>query len=119
MSYYVAAAALSIAIAPWTQFVMIPTNFELIERNEAKGGKISSGAPEGATGRSAEGSVNNEGGANQFTDLSGPQGRTKEGTSKEEDEEVRELLVRFGRLNGVRAVLIGLGGVVGLIGSLV
>lgn len=97
---------------------MIPTNFALIEKNEAKGGKISEAAPDEATGRSAEGSVNNEGGLSQWTDLSGPQERTKEGTSREEDREVKELLEKFGRLNSVRAVLIGMGGIVGLVGSL-
>lgn len=118
VSWYIAAAALSISIAPWTQFVMIPTNFALIEKNEQKGGKRSAATPDSATKRDAEGSVNSEGDASQWTDLSGPQERTKEDSTKEEDMEVRRLLEKFGRLNGARAILIGLGGIVGLIGAL-
>lgn len=118
VSYYIAAAVLSFSIAPWTSLVMIPTNFALIEKNEQKGGKRSAATSDEATKRSAEGSVNSEGDASQWTDLSGPQERTKEKSTREEDREVRELLEKFGQLNSVRAVLIGLGGIAGLIGSL-
>lgn len=117
-SYYIAAAALSISIAPWTQLVMVPTNFALIEKNEQKGGKRSKATPDEATKRSVESSVNSEGDASQWIDLSGPQERTNENTTTEEDMEVKQLLKKFGRLNSTRAVLIGLGGIVGLIGSL-
>ncbi|KAF2448130.1 hypothetical protein P171DRAFT_206652 [Karstenula rhodostoma CBS 690.94] len=118
-SWYAAAAVLSLSIAPWTGLVMVPAvNFELIRKNEDKGGKRSEGAPEGATGRSAEKSVDGEGDGSQWTDLSGPQEHTKEDSTEEEDREVRQLLERFGKLNGVRAVLIGLGGVIGLVGAL-
>jgi len=50
----------------------------------------------------------------EFTDLSGPQERTKDESTQEDDEKVRELLEKFRWLNLVRAVLIGAGGVVGL-----
>ena len=119
VSWYVAAAALSISIAPWTALVMVPAvNFKLIEKNEQKGGKRSAATPDSATKRSAEGSVNSEGDASQWTDLSGPQERTKEESTKEEDMEVQQLLEKFGMLNSARALLIGLGGIVGLIGAL-
>ncbi|KAJ4355677.1 uncharacterized protein N0V89_003697 [Didymosphaeria variabile] len=118
VTWYVVAAALSISIAPWTMLVMVPTNFTLIEKNEQKGGKRSAATPDSATKRSADGSVNSEGDASQWTDLSVPQERTKENTTKDEDREVQQLLEKFGRLNSARAVLIGLGGVVGLVGAL-
>lgn len=43
---YLAAAALTMSIAPWTTFVMIPTNFELIKMNEQKGGARSQASAE-------------------------------------------------------------------------
>lgn len=119
-SYYAAAALLSLSIAPWTTLVMVPTNFRLIELNERKGGRSSAGQPREATGRSAEESVRNEGGNRAWEDGgSGPQERTEGEVSAEEEEEVRGLLRRFQGLNWVRAGLIGVGGVVGLMGVLV
>jgi hypothetical protein len=118
---YIAASLLSISIAPVTSVFMIPTNFRLIELNEQKGGARSSRSAElgDQGGRSAEESVDGKGQISQWTDLSGPQERTREGTAKVEDEEVEDeevkvLLERFGRLNAARGVLLGLGGVVGL-----
>ncbi|RYP58746.1 hypothetical protein DL770_010370 [Monosporascus sp. CRB-9-2] len=100
---YLAAAALSVAIVPFTVCVMLPTtNSALIGMNEEKGGA-----------RSAADSVAGKGGASEFTDLSGPQTRTQVSTA-EEDEKVRGLLDRFGKLNLMRAVLLGAGGVLGL-----
>ena len=111
---FVAASILSFGIAPWTS-LMIPTNFRLIEMNEAKGGSRSrASAGQAKKGMSAEESVDGEGQAGQFGDLSGPMEKTADASTKEEDEEVRELLGKFGRLNAVRAVLLGAGGVVGL-----
>ena len=107
---------------------MIPTNFALIEMNEERGGKRSassagsanarSSSPHSSQKRSAEDSVAGKGEGDEFTDLSGPQPRTERETTKEDDERVRELLGRFGVLNGVRGVLIGVGGVVGLVTAL-
>lgn len=117
---YLAAAALAISIAPWTALVMIPTNFTLIKINEEKGGARSqkSGAVQGggsqAGHRSAEDSVDGKGEAEEFTDLSGPQTKTDQQTTEEDDEKVRELLGKFALLNSVRAVLMVAGGVVGL-----
>ena len=110
-----AASLLSISIAPVTSY-MIPTNFRLIELNERKGGARSSRSAElgDEGGRSAEESVDGKGQVSQWSDLSGPQGRTKADSTKAEDEEVRKLLERFGRMNAVRGLLLGLGGVVGL-----
>lgn len=102
---------------------MIPTNFELIRRNEEKGGSRSAQSGKyrrerGVSGRSAEESADGKEDVSQWTDLSEPQERTaKESTSKD-DEEVRRLLDGFNSLNFVRAVLMGLGGVVGLFGAL-
>ena len=112
---YVAASLLSISIAPVTSY-MIPTNFRLIELNERKGGARSSRSAElgDEGGRSAEESVDGKGQVSQWSDLSGPQGRTKADSTKAEDEEVRKLLERFGRMNAVRGLLLGLGGIVGL-----
>jgi hypothetical protein len=113
---YMAASLLSLSIAPVTSF-MIPTNFRLIELNERKGGARSSRSAElgDRGGRSAEESVSGKGQVSQWSDLSGPQGRTKTDLTKAEDGEVKALLERFGRLNAVRGVLLGLGGVVGLV----
>lgn len=101
---------------------MIPTNFKLIAKNEELGGASSEfSAKHGGAlpaKRSAEDSVNGEGegeGFDQFTDLSGPQGRTTKESSREEDEEVRGLLGKFGRMNLVRAAGFGIGGFIGLL----
>ncbi|KAF2418386.1 hypothetical protein EJ08DRAFT_63800 [Tothia fuscella] len=126
VSGYLAAAVLTFGIAPLTA-IMIPTNFELIAKNEKKGGARSSkvedarekSGDQGGKARSAEESVNGEGDVNQFSDLSGPQGKTdEEASSKEEEERVQELLTKFAWLNGGRAVLVGVGGVVGLVVAL-
>lgn len=119
---YLAAALLSIAIAPTTSF-MIPTNFELIKMNEELRGSRSAASAEyrekhGFATRSAEQSTNNEDDVNQFTDLSGPQERTVKDSSKEEDERTRELLEKFKWINWVRAGLLASGGIVGLMGAL-
>jgi hypothetical protein len=114
---YVAASLLSISIGPVTSF-MIPTNFRLIELNERKGGARSSRSAElgDEGGRSAEESVDGKGQVSQWSDVSGPQERTREeGSTKAEDEEVKVLLEKFGRMNALRGVLLGLGGVVGLV----
>jgi hypothetical protein len=97
---------------------MIPTNFELIRRNEEKGGarseKSARETKTASKSRTAEDSVDGKGDVNQFGDLSGPQEKTSEVVSEREDREVRELLEKFGRLNAVRGALMGVGGVVGL-----
>jgi hypothetical protein len=119
---YVVASVFSFSIAPWTSLVMIPTNFDLIQRNEEKGGARSEKSarerkPTG-TSRTAEDSVDGKGDVSQFEDLSGPQEKTTEETSERENKEVGELLKKFRRLNAVRAVLMGVGGITGLIGAL-
>ena len=122
-----AAAVLCMSIAPWTTLVMVPTNFELIRLGEAKGGarsdrsakeKAASGKKTGESGDLALDSVSGKGQAGQFTDLSGPQGKTEQDTSNEEDKKVRDLLQKFGQMNTLRAVLIGAGGVLGLVTAL-
>ena len=119
---YLAAAALNFAIAPFTAMAMVPTNFALIEMNERKGGARSEkSAQEGSHGpgeRSADDSVHGKGDINQFTDLSVPQGKAQMESTPEEDREVSELLGTFGRLNAVRALLGGIGGVAGLVAAL-
>lgn len=114
---YLAAAVLSISIGPITG-LMIPTNFTIIKMNEEKGGMRSAESArqgnEQPGNRSAEDSVNSKGEASQFTDLSGPQTKTSEETSREEDDKVQELLSRFAWMNSARALAIGTGGVVGL-----
>lgn len=130
---YAAAALLCVSIAPWTMLVMVPNNFALIRRNAEKGGARSADSAAAAAAettspagekknaaqeRSALDSVRGKGEAAELTDRSGPQGQTREGTSEGEDEEVREMLRVFGRQNMVRAVLMGLGGVVGLVTAL-
>ncbi|KAK5674251.1 hypothetical protein LTS10_012989 [Elasticomyces elasticus] len=121
VSGYLAAAILAISIAPMTG-LMIPTNFALIKKNEDLGGAPSKqSAKEGYVKpgqRSAEDSVNARSAKDELTDLSNPQGRTEKKSSAEDDREVRELLGKFGRLNGVRAALIGVAGVVGLVTAL-
>lgn len=120
---YLAAAALALSIGPFTAY-MIPTNFALIEMNEEKGGARSerSAQEHGTQGRSgkrsARDSVNGEGGAAEFTDLSGPQRGADVETTDADDKKANELLARFGMLNGVRALLIGTGGIVGLVTAL-
>jgi len=52
--------------------------------------------------------------AAEFKDLSGPQEKTERDSTRAEDEEVRRLLDEFGKMNAVRAVLMGAGGIVGL-----
>jgi hypothetical protein len=101
---------------------MIPTNFRLIEINEQLGGAKSSRSAQlgDKGGRSAEESVYGKdkagqfGDLSQFTDVSGPQGKTEKQSSPQEDAEVKQLLGRFGQLNALRGLLIGLGGIVGL-----
>jgi hypothetical protein len=125
---YVAAAALTISIAPWTQ-LMIPTNFTLIKMNENLGGTRSAKSAEyrqaehrpqmaGEWPRGADESVDGKDDISQWLDFSPPQEKTRKESSKKQDEEVRTLLDKFGKMNSVRAVLMGLGGMVGLIASL-
>ncbi|KAK8110174.1 uncharacterized protein PG998_006631 [Apiospora kogelbergensis] len=114
---YLAAAACNFAIGPVTG-LMLPTNFALIQKNEAHGGVRSvraAAANKYRPGqRSADDSVAGKGEGNQFTDLSGPQEKTPLGSSQAEDEEVRRLLGKFARMNAVRAAFCMVGGVVGL-----
>jgi hypothetical protein len=115
---YLSAAALVLSIAPFTA-IMIPTNFAIIKMNEVKGGSRSEKSAKqtgqhGAGKRSAEDSVNGEGEAEEFTDMSGPQTQTSRKSTKDEDEKVIKLLAKFSTLNFARAVLIGTGGMVGL-----
>ncbi|KAL6713256.1 hypothetical protein ACLMJK_008721 [Lecanora helva] len=102
---YLAAAGLCIGIFPFTTVVMVPTNFTIMDINKEKGGARSEGSAKEKEIR-------------EFTDLTGPQGETGKRTTEEEDQRVRELLERFGRLNAARAVLMGVGGVVGLFTAL-
>ena len=116
---YLIAAVLTMSIGPFTQFVMIPTNFRLIEMNTQRGGarsaKSASQKEAGATNnRSVEDSVAGKGEAAEFTDFSGPQTQTEQKTTEAENKEVRDLLGKFGKLNAVRATLMGVGGIVGL-----
>ncbi|KAF1919532.1 hypothetical protein BDU57DRAFT_143931 [Ampelomyces quisqualis] len=125
---YMAAAALTLSIAPFTR-IMIPTNFALIGMNEKLGGtrsaksaayRMAEHKPQMAGGwpRGADESVNGTDDVSQWWDWSPPQERTRKESTKKQDEEVRGLLGKFGRLNGVRAGLMGVGGVVGLIAAL-
>ena len=116
---YIAAAILSISIGPFTS-LMIPTNFRLIEMNQARGGTRSAESERMAQGlgKSAEDSVNGTGEGAEFTDLSIPQTRTKQNTNDSEDEEVKSLLSKFAKLNAIRAGLLASGGIVGLITAL-
>lgn len=102
---------------------MVPTNFELIRRNEELGGSRSARSAEyraekGKGPRSPEESVRGKEDLNEMGDGSGPQGETRRESTEREDEEVRALLERFRWMNMVRAVLMGLGGIVGLVGAL-
>ena len=117
---YLAAAVLTLSIRPWTSLAMIPTNFELIEMNDERGGKRSerSAKEGGKQAGSADASVDGQGEVDQFKDLSKPQEKTGQNSSTEDDEKVRSLLGKFGRLNMTRAVLLAAGGVVGLVTAL-
>ncbi|CZR67783.1 uncharacterized protein PAC_17682 [Phialocephala subalpina] len=117
---YLAAAALSMSIGPFTRLGMIPTNSELIEINEKRDGKRSErSARDGREGKgTATSSVNGEGEGAEFTDLSGPQERTEKEITAEDNERVNRLLEKFEGLNATRAVLIGAGGLVGLVTAL-
>jgi len=100
---------------------MIPTNFTLIKKNEDLGGARSEkSANEGGMkgGKTAEESVEGKGGVNEFTDLSGPLGKTEREGTEEEERQVKELLGKFGWMNASRAALIGAGGLVGLFTAL-
>jgi hypothetical protein len=117
VSGYLAAAALTLAIAPFTMIAMIPTNFTLIKKNEELGGSRSQASATesgGPSDRSADDSVWGKGQAAEFTDLSDPQSKTKQDSSSQDDAEVQDLLSRFGMLNSIRAVLMSVGGVIGL-----
>lgn len=115
---YILAALLTMSIGPWTTLVMVPTNFRLIEINERIGGSRSEESAKTQAGsgktKTAEESVDGKDDVSQFKDLSGPMERTDRQATKEEEQEVRELLGKFGWMNGVRALLMGLGGMVGL-----
>lgn len=119
---YLAAAVLNFAISPWTIIVMVRNNFDLIEMNEKKGGSRSQKSAKSAKHepgeRTADDSVSGKGDPNQFTDLSGPQAKTKVDSTPEEDARVAEMAAKFGRQNSIRAILCGLGGIVGLLAAL-
>jgi hypothetical protein len=120
---YLAAAVLNFAIGPFTMIFMKEPNFRIIELNERKGGTRSEkSAKKGNFNfgeRTAEESVDSKSDVSQWTDLSNPQTKTAKDSTAQEDEEVKNLLGTFGRLNGVRALLTGLGGTVGLIAALI
>lgn len=108
---------------------MVPTNFRLIKLNEELGGTRSKKSAEyrqekyeqqmaGEWPRNADESTDGKDDVSQWWDWSPPQERTRRESSKKQDEEVRGLLERFGRLNWMRAGLMGVGGVVGLVASL-
>jgi hypothetical protein len=91
--------------------------------NESKGGSRSANSAKAGKSyipgeRSAEDSVAGKGESDQFRDLSGPLTQTPEETNEADDKKVRQLLSKFGKLNMLRAVMIGLGGVVGLFTAL-
>lgn len=117
---YVSAALLAFSIAPFTPIVMIPNNFALIEKNEDLGGaRSAANAKLGPSGNTtAEESVDGKGQVSQFTDLSDPQTKTKQGSTTTDNEEVKEMLRKFQMQNMVRALLLGAGGIVGLITAL-
>lgn len=102
---------------------MIPTNFALIRKNEELGGSRSAASAEyrekaGLKGRSADESVDSKDDVSQWKDLSIPQEKTEKNSSEAEDKEVSELLDKFGKLNMLRALAIGLGGIAGLMAAL-
>jgi Domain of unknown function (DUF1772) len=101
---------------------MLPTNFRLVEMNEKKGGARSEKSASRRSGHrvgSAAESVEVNGQASEFRDLSGPQQWTDKPSNQEEDRKVRELLGKFAMLNGVRTAMMFSGGVVGLVTALV
>ncbi|KAK8856698.1 hypothetical protein PGQ11_012610 [Apiospora arundinis] len=122
---YLAAAVCNFALGPVTSF-MIPTNFALIKKNEELGGSRSAQAAAANARsaaykpgqRSAADSVAGKGEGSQFTDLSGPQEKTPLGSSEAEDEEVRQLLGKFAKMNAVRAAFCMVGGAIGLLTAL-
>ncbi len=101
---------------------MIPTNFGLIQLQVDKGGARSEKSTKYSSVQSsqstAEDSVNSKGDISQWEDLSGPQEKTPKSFTQAEEEEVKGLIQKFGRLNAVRAILCALGGVVGLVVAL-
>lgn len=119
---YLVAGIFCLSIAPWTSVVMIPNNFALMQLNADKLGSRSAKSAEvlratsrdDSKQRTSLDSVNGKGEANQWTEFSGPQKKTPVKSTAAEDEKVKEMLGLFGRQNLVRAVLMGLGGVVGL-----
>jgi len=121
---YLAAAALSLSIGPFTSLAMIPINFQLIKMNQDHGGARSEKSAQKKSDRNSYGennpidSVNGKNEAAEFRDISGPQTQVDGRTTAEDDQKVRELLSRFSALNFARAVLIGGGGIVGLITAL-
>jgi hypothetical protein len=127
VSSFLLTTALTISIAPFTS-LMIPTNFEIIEINKAKGSARSTKVSEtrARTGnlvkegrvKSAEESVEGKGDVDELTDLSGLQEKTTVKTTGEEEEKARQLLEKCKRLNGVRAVLMGAGSIVELLTAL-
>nr|POE62881.1 hypothetical protein CFP56_03784 [Quercus suber] len=123
---YLAASLLAFSIGPVTQFIMLQNNFDLIKKNEEKGGARSAKSAQAMHkqgsdlgGRSARESVDGKGDVNEFKDLSGPQTETTGSFSQAERKEVQEMLTKFSAQNLLRAVLIGMGGVVGLVSALV
>ncbi|KAF3003545.1 hypothetical protein E8E13_005862 [Curvularia kusanoi] len=122
-SLFLTASLLTLSAALFTR-IMLPTNFELIERNEQLGGAVSKEsaryrAETGAGPRSAEESVAMKRDVSQWTDVSDPQEKTgREAQGAGEEERVKVLLSRFERLNYVRAGLVGVGGLVGLVAAL-
>lgn len=123
---YLAAAALNIAIAPWTSLVMIPNNFGLIKMNNELGGHRSTASAQAAEKekgdigqRSARDSVDGKGeGVDELKDVSDPQEQTLSKSSNAEDEKARAMLTKFGSQNYVRAALTLAGGIVGLLTAL-
>lgn len=126
---YAAAAALTISIAPWTMWVMLPTNFALIRMNQELGGSRSAKSAEyqqqkleqqmaGGWPGSAEDSVRGKDDVSQWLDWSGPQEKTRRESTRKQDKEVELFLEKFAKLNDIRAILMGLGGVVGLVAAL-
>ncbi|KAH8765349.1 hypothetical protein F5883DRAFT_522658 [Diaporthe sp. PMI_573] len=104
---YLVAAALNIAIAPWTSLVMIPNNFELTRVNNELGGHRSIAGFQAAREskdslrqRGARDSVDGKGeGVDQFKDTSDPQPQTTRSPSGLEDEKVKAMLTKFGAQN--------------------
>lgn len=100
---------------------MVPNNFASIKMNADKGRArnekawAKDGPGVARPGRTAEDSVRGEEEGDEFTDWSGPQGKTRDASTREEDDEVRQRLAAFGRQNMVRAVLMAAGGIVGLV----